>query len=276
MTYRLEDFERVFEEGFTYQLPSDVRQTIETLTKEVGAPGYVCTPSFEKKRIEFKAPVVKEASVYDDIRKNMNKISDRTFETLKDKIIADIEMANEEELSSISESLFSIASGNAFYSQLYARLYKTMCDTFNGINAPQTPDFVFVTPFEHCNPNENYDRYCEITKTNEQRRALALFCVNLVKEGAVDVDIVIALLDELQERFMDSIRTPETKTVTDELSELFFIVITHAKHELQCDESKWNDYITHVRSVTEMKQTAENGLTSKSIFKHMDLLDATS
>ena len=275
MMYRLEDFERVFEEGFTYQLPSDVRQTIENLTKEVGAPGYVCTPSFEKKQIEFKAPVVKTASVYDDIRKNMNKISDRTFETLKDKIIADIETANEEELSSISESLFLIASGNAFYSQLYARLYNTMCETFESINAPQTPDFVFVAPFEYCNPNENYDRYCEITKANEQRRALALFCVNLVKENAMKADIVFALLDELQERFMESIRTPDTKSVTDELSELFFIVMTHAKDELRRNDSKWNDYMTHVRSVTEMKQSEENGLTSKSIFKYMDLLDAT-
>ena len=269
MSHSLADFERLFVEGFTYQLPLEVRQTIEALTKEVGAPGYVCTPSFEKKHIVFKPPAAKESNPLDDIRKNMNKISDRTFDALKDKIIADIERAD---VGAIGEVLFAIASGNAFYSKLYARLYKILCDTFEGIEPPTTPAFVFAKPIEYCSPNEDYDQYCENTKANEQRRALALFCVNLLNEDATDDTIVLELIDTIRLRFLESIMTPETKPVADELSELLYVVLVNAKARLRSHE-RWGSYVAHVEDVTKMKQTADNGVTSKCVFKHMDLLD---
>lgn len=270
MLYSLRDFNQVFEDGFAYQLPVNVRDIIENLTKQVGAPGYVCTPSFEKKHIEFKAPVVKTASALDNIRKNMNKISDNTFDSLKQKIIDDIQNTNTTEVSAL---LFGIASGNAFYSKLYARLYKAICDNFEDINPPMNADFVFASPIEYCSPNEDYDKYCEINKMNEKRRALALFCVNLFKEGATDDLIVFSLLDEILEQFSVSILTPEAKPVTDELSELIYIVMVNANERL-CKDIRWNFYVQHVISVTRTKHAPDNGVTSKCVFKHMDLIDS--
>ena len=265
MPHGLADFERLF-----VQLPLDVRQTIEALTKEVGAPGYVCTPSFEKKHIVFKPLAAKQSNPLDDIRKNMNKISDRTFDALKDKIIDDVRSAD---VAIVGDLLFTIASGNAFYSRLYASLYKILCDTFDGIDPPKTPAFVFAKPFEYCSPNEDYDKYCEITKANEQRRALALFCVNLLNEDATDDTIVLELIDTIRTRFLESIVAPETKPVADELSELLYVVLVNAKARLRSHD-RWGSYVAHVEDVTKMKQTPDNGITSKCIFKHMDLLDA--
>lgn len=261
--------DKVFEAGFTYQLPHDVREIIETLTNKVGAPGYICTPSFLKKHIEFKAPVVKPVSSMDEIRKHMNKISDRTFESLTDKIIAEIEQNGEDEQVAVSELLFTIASSNAFYSKLYARLYKRLCETFERIAPPESSKFVFEKPIEHCNPNEDYDKYCEITKTNEERRALALFCVNLLNEEIIEENLVSELLDEIQSRFEEAMHAPEMKPVVDELSEIRFIVHTNVKSRLK----EHLKYVQQIEEVTKMKQTPENGLTSKSIFKHMDLMD---
>ena len=271
MPYSLDDFDKTFEKGFTYQLPLDVRQIIEALSNEVGAPGYVCTPSFEKRHIEFKAPVVKPVNTMDEIRKHMNKISDRTFDTLKEKIVSEIQ--NTDDKNAVKNVLFTIASGNAFYSKLYAKLYKVMCDTFEEFEPPLNSNFVFSKPFEHCNPNEDYDLYCEITKTNEQRRALALFCVNLFIEGATSSDIVFTLLDNIEERFQNSIIHSETKPVTDELSEILYIVLINSKEHLDKDD-KWNACMQRVTKFSQMKQSPHNGVTSKSIFKHLDLLDA--
>lgn len=270
MLYNLEDFTRIFEDGFAYQLPVDVRNIIEDLAKEVGTPGYVCTPSFAKKHIVFRAPQQKEKNPIDEIRKNMNKLSERTFESLKDKIIDDLENTDP---ASVAELMFTIASGNAFYSNLYARLYKIICDRFNVIDPPKTPDFVFFSPIEHCNPNDDYDRYCEITKTNERRRALALFCVNLMNEGAVDSTIVYDLLEDIRKRIDSSVATTNGKPITDELSELLYIVIVNSKERLRND-NRWREYVRYIEKMTSLKQTPENGLTNKCIFKCMDLLDA--
>jgi len=98
--------------------------------------------------------------------------------------------------------------------------------------------------------------------------------VNLVKEDVMKMETVFALLDELISRFMVAIATPNTKPVSDELSEILFIVMTHAKEELKTDEAKWKKYVEHVQQVTKMKQCADNGLTSKCIFKYMDLCDS--
>jgi hypothetical protein len=269
MPYKLADFDKVFEEGFAYQLPIDVREIIETLSNEVGSPGYICTPSFVKKHIEFKPPVVKPTNPMDEIRKYMNKISDRTFEPLREKIVAEIQCIDEESQLSVSELLFTIASGNAFYSKLYARLYKHLCETFEHINPPKTHDFVFAKAIEYCNPNEDYDQYCDITKTNEERRALALFCVNLLNEDTIDEILVTTLLDDIQERFEEAMLTPETTPVADELSEIRFITLTNVDFRLK-EQAK---YFQQVVDVTKMKQTPKNGLSSKTIFKHMDMLD---
>ena len=145
--YHIEDFAKVFGDGFDYKLPQEAREIIQSIANEVGAPDYVCTPSFERKHIDFKAPVIKEVNLADEIRKNINKISDRTFNTLCDRIINDIKNADEDNMNAINIGIFEIASGNSFYSSLYAKLYKRLSDELETFLPPSSPaDEIFKTP----------------------------------------------------------------------------------------------------------------------------------
>jgi hypothetical protein len=80
-----------------------------------------------------------DASI-DQIRKHLNKITTKTYDSLKTKIIVEINSIikddNQEspemlvELNKIGEALFTIASGNSFYSEMYAKLYKELMELY--------------------------------------------------------------------------------------------------------------------------------------------------
>ena len=80
-----------------------------------------------------------DASI-DQIRKHLNKITTKTYDSLKSKIIVEINSiikdGNQEspemlvELNKIGEALFTIASGNSFYSDMYAKLYKELMELY--------------------------------------------------------------------------------------------------------------------------------------------------
>jgi hypothetical protein len=80
-----------------------------------------------------------DASI-ESIRVHLNKITDKTYETLKvliveeiNKIISGAEEYTPElllELKKIGDAIFNIASSNGFYSKVYATLYKDLMSQF--------------------------------------------------------------------------------------------------------------------------------------------------
>lgn len=51
LKYTLDDFNTMIFNGFNYELPNDVLNTISEIALEVGSPNYVKTPVFKKKKI---------------------------------------------------------------------------------------------------------------------------------------------------------------------------------------------------------------------------------
>ena len=52
---------------------------------------------------------------------------------------------------------------------------------------------------EWCEPQKDYDRFCEINKANDSRRAVALFFVNLMKRDLVSKERIAELVALLLE-----------------------------------------------------------------------------
>ena len=90
-----------------------------------------------------------------------------------------------------------------------------------------------------------------------------------MKEEIVGREEIIKLIQTCQSR----IQVSADKFITDELSEILFIVVSQSKPTLS-GHKEWSTIVEDVTAITKMKQTADNGLTTKAIFKHMDLLDA--
>ena len=85
------------------------------------------------------------------------------------------------------------------------------------------------------------------------------------------VEIILGVQDYLHTLYVDE----ANKAIVDELSEVIFILVTNAHDEL----SSSNDWVTiheNILNITSLKVSDKEGLTNKSIFKHMDIVDDIS
>lgn len=328
------DFERIKNNGFTCPLSPETIAIIQALAEQVGSPEYIKTPQFEKRDIydkkeaavrpsdrnrnrnakksyeftddawetvrNFKATLLvkKEGmgAVIDQIRKHLNKMTEKTYETLRDNIIKEIAGITEgildnqstldsvedadfiREINKIGEALFTIASGNSFYSTMYARLYKELMLKFAFMKTIFETNFqkfnTLFQDFTYCDPNKDYDQFCQNNKVNEKRRALSLFYVNLMKEKLIETGEIEKILAQLQANLLKAINEPEKKNIVDEMAEVICIIITNGHVQLQAlDEDKWDLIEEFVKTLAAYKPNSCPSITNKTIFKFMDMLE---
>jgi hypothetical protein len=328
------DFERIKNNGFTCPLSPETIAIIQALADQVGSPEYIKTPQFEKRDIydkkeagarpsdrnrsraakksyeftddawdtvrNFKATLLvkKEGmgAVIDQIRKHLNKMTEKTYETLRDHIIKEIAGITEgildnqstldsvedadfiREINKIGEALFTIASGNSFYSTMYAKLYKELMLKFAFMKTIFETNFqkfnTLFQDFTYCDPNKDYDQFCQNNKVNEKRRALSLFYVNLMKEKLIETGEIEKILAQLQANLLKAINEPEQKNIVDEMAEVICIIITNGHVQLQAlDEDKWDLIEEFVKTLAAYKLNSCPSITNKTIFKFMDMLE---
>ena len=314
-TYHLTDYERIKAEGFSYTLPEETIRMIKFISEQVGAPEYIKTPHFEKRSHHGQQhgsankPVLRFDIVKDSdwdalrkfqatklekkqgvelsinkIRKHLNKLTDKTYASLKDQIIDEIDTliaathADEEltqELNKIGEVLFEIASGNGFYSHMYATLYKELMTKYAFMAQIFTTNFNVAsgifTDFAYCDPNKDYDQFCRNNKTNEKRRAVSLFYVNLMLQGIIPVEKIASLIEELQLNLCHSLKKEQMVNIVEELAETIFILVSNSVTKLRTLEAEWTRIVRQVNQISLMKAKSEPSISNKTIFKHMDL-----
>jgi len=309
IVYTRNDYDRIKKEGFVYVLPQETLEAIKKISANVGAPEYIKTPHFDKRphkpRIHikevsdaewdsirnFKTTVMEkkkgvELSI-DKIRKHLNKMTTKTYDTLLVQICAEIDLiiATETiaaeliiELNKIGDAVFDIASGNRFYSGMYASLYKELMHKYEFmqtiLSAKLNTDIHIFNDFQYCSPDKDYDQFCLNNKTNEKRRALGLFYVNLMLQKIIPVEKMVKMIKELQNNMDAYIVAEGNANIVEELSELLFYLITTGATALKSMKSDWQCIVAQVTRISTLKtKTADApSISNKTIFKHMDIL----
>jgi len=310
-TYTREDYDRIKKEGFEYSLPQETLDIIKKIATNVGAPEYIKTPHFDKRQQSYKhfrGNNVKEVSEeewnvirnfkttvmekkkgvelsIDKIRKHLNKMTTKTYDTLMQQIMEEINLivgleTNHDdliiELNKIGDSIFDIASGNRFYSSMYATLYKELMSKYEFMQSILTKklntDIHIFDDFEYCSPDKDYDQFCNNNKKNEKRRALGLFYVNLMLQQIIPNTTIVELIKDLQEKMTDYISKENNVNIVDELSELLYHLIITSVTVLKSSTKEWTQIMEHVSSISIMKAKSAPSISNKTIFKHMDIL----
>jgi hypothetical protein len=307
VVYTRNDYDRIKKDGFTYTLPQETIDTIKKIAANVGAPEYIKTPHFEKRsykpRIQikevsdaewdsvrnFKSTVIEkkkgvELSI-DIIRKHLNKMTTKTYDTLQTQICTEIDqiMATETnqdellvELNKIGDAIFDIASGNRFYSGMYAALYNELMVKYEFmktiLTAKLNTDIHIFNDFEYCSPEKDYDKFCNNNKTNEKRRALGSFYVNLMLQEIIPPTKIIKMINELQTNLTDYIKAENNVNIVEELSELLYGLITTGAPKLKTQKVEWTAIMANVNIIGKMKAKSAPSISNKTIFKHMDIV----
>jgi hypothetical protein len=160
----------------------------------------------------------------DAIRSLLNKLTDATYGVIEPEILSEVNAiirgeddevdgnnnnnngivaVEEENINKIAHSIFNTASSNMFYSALYAKLFKQLVqchDIFTTVFEKSYSEFVgLFKKIEYVDPNVDYNKFCEVTKMNDKRKAMSMFIINLMKEDMLEADSVVEIIVELQE-----------------------------------------------------------------------------
>ena len=117
---------------------------------------------------------------------------------------------------------------------------------------------------------EDYDKFCEINKENQKRRAISSFFVHLMTNEVLLPEKVIHLINILIGKFNAAIDTDNMRSEVDEIGENLCILIGESKVMLEKDVC-WSDIMVFVETVADMNHMEHTSLTSKVVFKFMDL-----
>jgi hypothetical protein len=220
----------------------------------------------------------------DILRSNMNKLSDKNFSEIKEKILDNVDKIFNENCSSneilrVVTTLFDIASTNRFYSKIYADLYTELIKKYDiMLNVFEENFNKFLNLFdviEYVDPSVDYDKFCKINKDNEKRKALSAFFINLMNNNIISKDKIVNIVKNLLNQINNYISQDNKKNEVDELTEN--VAILYKKNLFNTDSI--NDLENGI-SVNEFiyklahsKTKNYLSLTNKSIFKFMDLID---
>ena len=221
------------------------------------------------------------------IRVCLNKLSDKTYtENLSQikVILAECIAGNatDDELYKIGNTIFEIASNNKFFSKLYANIYTDLMQTFGQLtiifNKNYESYLLLFKNIEYVEPDVDYNQYCINNVSNEKRKAVSAFFVNLALNGVIPPQHIMNVLKELFESVLTLMVQPNK---TNEVCELIEnIAILYNSQVMQLSD-RLETTINHsgveksfVQVIAELSTTRMKtypSLSSKSIFKCMDL-----
>jgi hypothetical protein len=239
--------------------------------------------TFQPTKIEEKTGIDTQI---DNIRVNLNKMSDKNYMDMRNKIIDIIdslivENIKDEDMIRVSSIIFDIASTNRFYSKMYADLYSDLSTKYDVLKDTFENNFKkFVDLFniiEYVDPKVNYDKFCEINKANEKRKALASFYLNLMINGIIDKVQIMLITRNLLDQIYRFISIEDKKNEVDELIET--IAILYKKDIYDDDEGDDYEQIDGltinevIEKIAKSKVKDYKSLTNKALFKFMDLID---
>lgn len=315
--YDLPQFEDIIFQGFNFTVPEETIQVIMNLTKQVGSPSYDKTPVFKKRehvskneepsvnkkrrnknmeivndadwedlrsfqatKIETKTGIQKEL---DSIRALINKITDKNYTDLRDRIIgiidAILETDENADLSVIGTNLFLIASSNRYYSKNYAELYTDLSKKYEFLKTYYEENLQqFVESFntiEFVSPEENYDKFCEINKINEKRKSLATFYMNLMNNGVVSKEKMVEITRNLLASIVELISIENTKIRVEEMTENFAILFKPELFDgsVPCSPINGQSVCDTIKFLANCKTNQFKSLNNKIVFKFMDLIE---
>jgi|688.fasta_scaffold208070_2 hypothetical protein len=239
--------------------------------------------SYKVTKIEVKEGTEKTIK---DIRIALNKFSNKnadvqqqTIIQLINKVLEDSEN-KEDDAKKVMNMIFDVVSSNEFYSTLYAKLYKDLINVFP-MFADKLTDIIenYKNSFNSIklvDPNVDYDGYCTYVKSNDLRRAMTMFIVNLTKIKVLPETEMLDIILYLENLVIKSAEETDKSVLIEETTENIYIAITENKSTLN-SHLIWSDQIVpNIHTISKLRKADPVkyvSMSNRAVFKYMDILD---
>jgi hypothetical protein len=254
---------------------------------EVSSDEWESIRTFQTTKIEQKSGIDGEI---DQIRLFLNKLTDKTFLDMREKVIAKInqicsEPTNLEDIKKVGYMLYESCSTNKFYSKIFADLFAEMASKYDWLMSIFDEKYKNImaqyNDIKYVDSEKDYDGFCEMNKINERRRAVTTFLLNLSINGFIQKSELVNILRNLLTMIINMVNQNDRKNEIDELTENVAIIFDKdVIDELLDDADDEEDYyvcgksiIDTINSLAKSKAKDYPSLSNKAIFKYMDLIE---
>ena len=234
------------------------------------------------KQVDFKERVVNEKVGPEKTMLNINgcfnKLSTKNYDTQRDLLFYYLNELNDESyLIQSSNQFFEVASRNSFYSEMYANLYTELIKVYP-IFEEHKEQFIIecidnLDTITHVDEKVDYEGYCKNNKSNDVRRSMNTFLINLYKKGECKVQDIFKIINLIQDKITQYKHDSTQVHIIEELTENLYIFVFALSSELKT-YSKWESVFEFIDQFSKIKISDYSGLTSRIKFKYMDMIDA--
>jgi hypothetical protein len=251
-------------------------------TKEVTEFEWQTIRSFETtKVVKNEEGIQKEMNA---LRILLNKLSSDNYQDIEMEIthklqqLIDEENISKNDLYDLGYMIFEIGTQNSFYSNLYAKLFKTlMCkfESMKDVFDKSYNDFIKIFEnIEYVSPDDDYDKYCENNQKNEKRRAIASFMANLVNEEMIKIDEIKKNIYLFINMFKNDICEKDKSFICEEIMEILCNILTNcSKYIKENNNETLREIFNSLYEISEYNVKCYVSLTNKSLFKCMDIVE---
>lgn len=164
------------------------------------------------------------------LRTNFNKLSDKTFDKLSENIISTIKNYNDNVFfKDVSNLVFHIVSQNNLNCKLFSRMYVKLCETNNHFNTILVDEVnMYCSSFDkiiYISPNEDYDKYCEYVKINDNKISMSLFFLECFRQKLLDSSIITELIKNTIELFKRHISHKDNTNVCEGIINNIYVLL---------------------------------------------------
>lgn len=289
--YTIDIFERIklSDDYISYELSEEIISKIKSLDessfnnvtqKNRQVKGFRRNKSaYVEKDPNFKVTNMGVLNRVSDIRNALNKLSEKNYTHQKDFIENTLKTSNEEELKEMGELYVKIASNNGSMSKLYVTLMKeTENDMLRSHMDSYIEEYISnISKIKYVDSNENFDDFCEYNKFNDKMKNGAYFIKECCMQNMISKDFFIEFILKIKNTLLSWCNNDTMTNEVEELFELLYILHTGNNTELYEDEVWKTNIYNFIELISKMKKsTLEKGyigLSSRSIFRAMDLID---
>ena len=227
-----------------------------------------------------------------NIRNILNKITIKNYDAQKNELCKILENIknnihenniHENKEVYIYDTIIDIIKNNIYFSEIYAKLYRDLIEYSNYLyekiidEGKKLSDYLLETNNNNDNNNyniinNNYSELCLQNKKNDERKSLLSFFVYLFKDDAININILINILNNLIDAIEKNLNNDKKRNKNEEISELISIILLNLSTSNIFMENK-NKYLTKIKEITEYNPKKYMGISNKIIFKLMDILD---
>jgi len=253
--------------------------------QEVSEEEWETLRTFQATKIEHKTGIEGEMV---QIRLLLNKLTDKTFLDIRQQLMEKLNHINanfgNDELITVGSMIYDVSSANKFYSKIFADIFSELYTCYEWVRIPFNSILDTImdkyTNVSYVDPNVDYDGFCAINKTNDQRKSVTAFIVNLAINGIITKPQMVALLRGLivlvQKMIPETTKANEVAELTENIAILYNRDILTSREvnlasaELTIDGKT---VVNVVHQLAKYKTKDYPSLQNKALFKFMDLAD---